>query len=203
MTDDILCVGRSYDDICDDWQKFRRSTEINKCIADFADRLAPCGKILDVGCGTGYPVAQYLCERGFYVTGIDISAKMIEQADKLQLKNAVFLKRDILDYSTDTRYDGVIAFDSIWHIAKERQTDVYKKISYLMNTGAYLLFTHGKRDGETVGTMFNRRFYYSALDLDDLKVALSDAGLTVVDLVEDYKEQTTGERDLLVIARKI
>jgi 2-polyprenyl-3-methyl-5-hydroxy-6-metoxy-1,4-benzoquinol methylase len=33
--------------------------------------------ILDVGCGGGIPIAKYLVEKGFRVTGIDSSEKMI------------------------------------------------------------------------------------------------------------------------------
>lgn len=195
-------IERTYDLICDDWQKFRNSTKINQCIVDFCDLITPNGKILDVGCGTGYPVAQYLVERNFCVTGIDVSRKMIEKAENLQLKNANFIKDDILDYSTDILYDGVIAFDSIWHIAKDKQVDVYRKIASLMNYGAYFLFTHGNRNSETVGTMFNQQFYYSALNIEELKVIFSEVGLKIISLTENYKEVSTGERDLLVITQK-
>ena len=195
-------VEQSYDSICDDWQKFRNSTEINKCIVDFCDLITPNGKILDIGCGTGYPIARYLVERDFSVTGIDISQKMIEKANELQLEKATFIKQDILDFSTDLRYDGVIAFDSIWHIAKEQHHNVYRKIASLMNCGAYFLFTHGSRNNETIGTMFNKQFYYSALDINELKPILSGVGLKIISLIENYKEVSTGQRDLLVIAQK-
>lgn len=195
-------IEQAYDLICDDWQKFRNSTKINKCIVDFCDLITPNGKILDVGCGTGYPIAQYLVERNFFVTGIDVSQKMIDKANKSQLPKAIFIKQDILDFSTDLQYDGVIAFDSIWHIAKEKQCDIYRKIASLMNYGAYFLFTHGNRNDETIGTMFNRQFYYSALAIEELKVIFSEVGLKIVDLIENYKEVSTGERDLLVIAQK-
>ncbi len=195
-------IEQAYDLICDDWQKFRNSTKINKCIVDFCDLITPNGKILDVGCGTGYPIAQYLVERNFFVTGIDVSQKMIDKANKLQLPKAIFIKQDILDFSADLQYDGVIAFDSIWHIAKEKQRDIYRKIASLMNYGAYFLFTHGNRNDETIGTMFNRQFYYSALAIEELKVIFSEVGLKIVDLIENYKEVSTGERDLLVIAQK-
>lgn len=195
-------IEQSYDLISDDWQKFRNSTKINKCIVDFLEFITPNGKILDVGCGTGYPITQFLVERNFYVTGIDISQKMIDKANKLQLKNAYFIKKDILDYSTDILYDGIIAFDSIWHIEKDKQIEVYKKIANLMNYGAYFLFTHGNRNNETIGTMFNQKFYYSALNISELKVIFSEVGLKIISLVENYKEQSTGERDLLVITQK-
>lgn len=195
-------VEKSYDLISDDWQKFRSSTGINKCIVDFVDFIPRNGKVLDIGCGTGYPIAQYLVEHGFCVTGLDISQKMIDKANKSNLKNATFIKKDILEFSSDFLFDGVIAFDSIWHIAKEKQPDVYRKISSLMNYGAHLIFTHGNHDSETIGTMFNQKFYYSALNIDELKTVFSEAGLKVISLTENYKEPSTGERDLLVIARK-
>lgn len=43
---------------------------------------------------------------------------------------------------------------------------------------------------------------YGALNTDELKVILSKAGLKIVSLTENYKEESTGERDLLVIAQK-
>lgn len=104
-------IGKSYDLISDEWQKFRNSTKINKCIVDFCNDVTPNGKILDIGCGTGYPIAKYLVEQKFYVTGIDISQKMIDKAGNLHLKNATFIKKDILNFTSDALYDGVIAFD--------------------------------------------------------------------------------------------
>lgn len=195
-------VSKSYDIISDDWKNFRDSTKINKCIVDFTDYLTPNGKILDIGCGTGYPIAKYLVSCNFEVTGIDISREMINKAKKLKLKNAEFINQDILNFSTEIKFDGVIAFDSIWHIAKDKQADVYSKISSLMKNGAYFIFTHGNRDSEIIGTMFNQEFYYSALSINHLKEALSKAGLKIISLIEDYKEQSTGTRDLLVIAQK-
>src|SRR5712692_8745566 len=45
-----------------------------------AARLQPGATILDVGCGAGMPIDRYLLERGFRVTGLDISEKQIELA---------------------------------------------------------------------------------------------------------------------------
>ena len=202
-TSDKIDNGHSYDLICDEWQKFRDTTVINKCIVDFVEYLIPNGNILDVGCGTGYPIAQYLVSRNFFVTGIDISQEMINKANRLRLKNSVFIKQDVLNFSSDILFDGVIAFDSLWHVAKENQIATYRKISSLMKQGAYFIFTHGNRNDETVGTMFNQKFYYSALKTEEIVNVFAEVGLKAVSVIENYKEQTTGERDLLVIAQKI
>lgn len=194
--------GKSYDLISGEWQKFRNAAAINKCIVDFAELLPPNGRVLDIGCGTGYPIAQYLSLKNFSVTGIDISRNMIKAAKSLRLPNARFLQADISDFSTDEKYDGVIAFDSIWHISRDEQPACYRKISALMKRGAYFIFTHGNTDGELVDTMFNQKFYYGSLSLNELKAILSETGLKIISSVEHYKEETTGERDLLVITKK-
>lgn len=43
--------------------------------------IAPSGKILDLGCGTGRHAIEF-AKRGFQVTGVDFSPKMLEQAKK-------------------------------------------------------------------------------------------------------------------------
>ncbi len=192
----------SYDKISDDWQKFRNKTEVNKCIVEFTQLIKPGGRILDIGCGTGRPIAEFLSLSGFCVTGIDISNEMIKKARAANLENASFLKQDIMDYSTDIKYDGIIAFDSLWHIAKNRQPHIYGKISSLMNNNAYFLFTHGNRNNETEGTMFGQPFYYGALSACEVHTLLKRAGLKIISAIENYKEKTTGERDLLVVAKK-
>lgn len=194
---------KAYDAISDMWHNFRSTTAINQCIVDFAKLLAPCGNILDIGCGTGYPIAEYFSSHKFCVTGIDISSKMIEYANGLHLKSAKFLRRDILDFSTDTRFDGVVAFDSLWHIDKEKQAEAYRKIASLMKSRAYLIFTHGNRSDETVGTMFEQKFYYGALNTAEILSVFKEVGLKALSCIENYKEKTTGERDLLVVAQKI
>ena len=55
---------------------------------DFSDKIIPEGDILDIGCGTGYPLTHYLIEKKFKVTGIDASEKMIEIAQSYELPDA-------------------------------------------------------------------------------------------------------------------
>lgn len=86
-------VKTSYNNICMKWSEFRKSTPINQCIVDFAKNLRPNGSVLDIGCGSGYPISAYLSNQGFQVTGIDISEEMIKQAKQLNLPDAVFYQK--------------------------------------------------------------------------------------------------------------
>lgn len=192
----------SYDKISAEWGKVRDAMPINKCIADFCKLLKPKGNVLDVGCGTGKPIAEYLTRQGFNVVGLDFSHEMIERACA-NVPTAKFVECDLFDFSCGTKFDGIIAFDSLWHLEKNCQHTVYNKLSSLMNDGAYLIFTHGAHDGEIIGEMWGERFYYSALDTNTVFELMKEAGLEIISSVENYKEKTTGERDLLIVARKI
>lgn len=192
-----------YDEICPQWDEYRKKTSVNKCIADFSRRLKPNSSILDVGCGTGYPIDFFLSERGFRITGIDSSAKMIEKAASLKLKNTEFHVTDLFGFRTEEKFDAIIAFDCLWHICHDNQKYIYGTIASLIKKGGYFIFTHGKKDGEIYGEMMGQTFYYSALDAEEVKKILISEGFEIISFTENYKERTTGDRELLVEARKL
>ncbi|KAK1820429.1 hypothetical protein LTR12_005155 [Friedmanniomyces endolithicus] len=75
------------------------------CVRKAISLLKPGSRVLDVGCGTGVPVAAMLAEARMEVTGIDIAPKMIEIAEK-EVKGR-FLVADCLDYEPEGSYDAV------------------------------------------------------------------------------------------------
>ena len=192
-----------YDEICPQWDEYRKKTSVNKCIADFSRRLKPNSSILDVGCGTGYPIDFFLSERGFRITGIDSSAKMIEKAASLKLKNTEYHVAELFGFRTEEKFDAIIAFDCLWHICHDNQKYIYGTIASLIKKGGYFIFTHGKKDGEIYGEMMGQTFYYSALDAEQVKKILISEGFEIISFTENYKERTTGDRELLVEARKL
>ncbi|HIX92474.1 MAG TPA: class I SAM-dependent methyltransferase [Firmicutes bacterium] len=193
----------SYNKICGEWRRVRGEMPPNKCIVDFADTLAQGARILDVGCGCGRPIAGYLAGQGFNVVGIDISESMIKAARSEHIAGCEFIVSDFLDYDSDTKFDAVIAFDSLWHIPHENQRAIYPRLAKLLKIGGRLLFTHGKRDGSVEGEMFGARFYYSALDAQEAVALLERNGFGQIEYELDYVEPTTGDRELIVTAELV
>ena len=148
----------SYNHIADQWDKIRRMRPVDPIIARFADLLPKGARILDVGCGTGYPISGYLSENGFSVIGIDPAEKMLEKAENLRLENAEFHLCDLFSYETQEKFGAVIAFDSVFHIPMDKQAQIYPKLACLLTPGGLFLFTGGKKAGDVKGQMFDQEF---------------------------------------------
>ncbi len=157
----------SYNKIAEQWATIRKDMQVSKLVIDFAKKIKPNGSILDIGCGSGLPITKYLCDKGFAVTGIDYSDKMIEMAKKSSIP-ANFILSDFFDFTTSEKFDGIIAWDSLWHITKSKQESIYPKISNLLKPNGLFLFTHGNVDDEHIDTMMGEQFYYSALSEADI-----------------------------------
>ena len=193
----------SYNIIADRWDEIRRTKPVDSCVVEFAALLPAGAKVLDIGCGTGYPIDEYLSSMGFSVTGVDPAEKMLEKAVGLKLPRTRFVHTDLLGFFSEEKFDAAIAFDSIFHIPLERQRDIYPKVAGLLKNGAYFLFTHGKTTGFVQGTMFGEPFFYSALGGDTVKECLSEAGFEIIRFEEDYSDSITGTRDLIVLAKRV
>jgi 2-polyprenyl-3-methyl-5-hydroxy-6-metoxy-1,4-benzoquinol methylase len=57
----------SYNKIAREWSNKRKESFVSSLVIDFANKTKPKGHVLDVGCGTGLPLAKYLSDRGFFV----------------------------------------------------------------------------------------------------------------------------------------
>lgn len=190
----------SYNKIAQKWTTLRSKSFVSELVKDFASKTRQHGKILEIGCGSGF-LTKYLCEEGFQVDGIDISQKMIEIAKAQNIYSANFTVCDFFEYRTNKKYDGVIAWDSFFRFPKERQKDIYSIAGKLLNPGGYLLFTHGDANDEHTDKMLGETFYYSCIPKNDLVKTLEENGFDVEYAYKNYIEKEQ-HRDLIILAKK-
>jgi len=69
--------------------------------------------VLDLGCGTGKH-DNLFAEKGYTITGIDLSEEMINIANQSKHKNAEYLVGDVRNIELNRRFDAVI---SLFHVA--------------------------------------------------------------------------------------
>lgn len=78
-------------------------------------RVPPHARILDLCCGTGY-LAGLLAERGYTVTGVDLSEAMIAYARR-SVPSVDFHVADVSCFQAPARCDAAVStFDSLNHI---------------------------------------------------------------------------------------
>jgi SAM-dependent methyltransferase len=81
----------------------------------FFSRVRPGCRVLDLCCGSGH-VTRELVQRGYRVTGVDISAPLIELARR-DLPGLDLRVRDARELELPDRFDAVLStFDSLNHL---------------------------------------------------------------------------------------
>jgi SAM-dependent methyltransferase len=103
-------------------------------------RVARKGRILDVCCGTGY-LAGLLTERGYRVTGIDVSAEMIAHARE-NVPAATFQIADASQFRVPGKFDGAVStFDSLNHILSDEELGAaFQRTAAALKPGAPFAF---------------------------------------------------------------
>ena len=108
--------GRTYGNISELYDKARVSypQELINDIIDFSGLKA--GKVLDLGCGTGQATLLF-AERGFSVTGLDVSDNMIEVAKKKcsQYPNVNFLVGAFDEINLQEKEFNLVISAMAWH----------------------------------------------------------------------------------------
>jgi 2-polyprenyl-3-methyl-5-hydroxy-6-metoxy-1,4-benzoquinol methylase len=178
---------QSYDKIADWFVNYRKTSEVDGYILWFIERIEKGGKILDVGCGGGVPNAGFLVEKGFDVTGIDFSEQMIRLA-KENVPAAKFSKSDICAFQTDEKYEGIVAWDSLFHLEYDKNEFAFEKLFGMLKAGGYMVFSHGGGQGEITDTMNGENFSYSSLGPELTLQTLKEIGFQIVKYEVDCSE---------------
>src|SRR5690349_20444304 len=76
----------------------------------FLDLLPPAGSILDIGCGSGEPIAGFFIRAGYPVHGVDSSSAMIACCTK-RFPDADWNVADIRNLSLGRTFAGILAWD--------------------------------------------------------------------------------------------
>lgn len=146
------------------------------------DRVAglvePWGTVLDVGCGMGEPIARHLIERGFHVTGLDASPAMIDMC-RARFPDSEWIVGDMRELALGRRFDGIIAWDSFFHLTPADQRAMFSRFAGHARPGAPLLFTSGPEAGERIGSYEGEPLYHSSLAPQEYDDLLREHGFTL------------------------
>ncbi|RMF59190.1 MAG: class I SAM-dependent methyltransferase [Calditrichaeota bacterium] len=175
-------------------RKFFEKKWLDKFIAS----LPPQGRVLDVGCGAGEPIAKYLLQCGFQLTGVDASSKMLE-ISRSRFPTATWIKMDMRELNLETKFDGIIAWDSFFHLKPQEQREVLILFAKHLSSQGSLLLTVGNEFGETTGYVEGEPVYHSSLSPEEYKTILKTIGFKKIEIV---LEDESCDFHSLLLARK-
>lgn len=183
----------SYNAIAEDWDAARAT--LSRHEPAFLDRLLIdmplAGKILDLGCGTGRPIAEFLLQRGFHVTGVDQAEGLLALA-RQRLPQGRWLQARMESFEPDETYDGAVIWDSLFHIPRAQHAPILEKIVDCLRPGAKLMLTvGGSAHPAFTDTMFGHTFFYDSLTPEQTVSVLTALG-AVIEHAEFINPPTRG-----------
>ena len=141
----VLNTQTSYDQVALEYaEKFKDEMDDKPFDRDCLDRLARevgnLGPICDLGCGPGQ-IARYLHRQGVDTLGVDLSPRMVAEAQRLN-PEVHFHQGDMLSLpDADHSWGGIAAFYCIIHIPRERIVDAFRGMKRVLKPGGVLLVT--------------------------------------------------------------
>lgn len=108
------------------------------------------GSVLDLGCGTGKPILEYLLSKRLNVTGVDASGEMLKIANS-NFPQIEFILQDMRVLHLNRRFNAIIAWHSFFHLATTEQPAMFKIFEEHLRRDGILLFTSGHKNGEAWG----------------------------------------------------
>ena len=150
----------------------------------FAALLPRGGTILDIGCGCAEPIAAYFIGQGFALTGVDSSPTLIASCHS-RFQNHDWHVRDMRTLDLGKTFDGIIAWDSFFHLTPEDQRRTFAVFGKHAAPNAALMFTSGPSQGEAIGDYHGNPLYHASLDPAEYRALLSENGFGVVKYIAE------------------
>jgi hypothetical protein len=87
---------------------------------------------------------------------------------------------DMRQLALGRRFDGVLAWDSFFHLAAADQRRMFQRFAAHVSPGAPLLFTSGTSHGEAIGEYCGEPLYHASLATAEYDGLLRAHGFTVL-----------------------
>lgn len=177
--------SNGWDAVASDFMAGRHQSIIGVATVRAWGRLLPGGaSILDLGCGSGVPIAQALMGDGFVVSGVDASPALVG-AFRSRFPNA-HVACESVERSRffDKAFDGILAIGLLFLLPAEAQCDLIRRVALALNPRGRFLFTSPVQSCGWPDLMTGRPSL--SLGADEYRSVLSAAGLT---LAAEYSDE--------------
>lgn len=170
-----------YEDNAVEWDRQRGRDLVERAwLERFAALLPEGGRVLDIGCGSGEPIAGYCITRGFRLTGVDSSPSLVALAGE-RFPDHEWIVADMRALDLGRRFDGLIAWHSSFHLTQEDQRALFPSFAAHARLGAALMFTSGSEAGEALGEWQGEPLYHASLAPAEYEALLDANGFDLME----------------------
>jgi 2-polyprenyl-3-methyl-5-hydroxy-6-metoxy-1,4-benzoquinol methylase len=163
------------------WDQARRKDLFEKeWLERFCGLMPPSASVLDLGCGGGEPFARHFAALGHAVTGVDASRPLIDLC-RARMPSQTWIHADMRQVRTGIAHDGVLAWDSFFHLPAADQKAMFPVFKTHVRPGGALMFTSGPEAGVAIGTLGGEPLFHASLAVDDYRALLASHGFALVD----------------------
>jgi SAM-dependent methyltransferase len=166
------------------------------------ERLPRNSIVLDAGCGSGYPVTQFLAKY-FQVTGIDFSLEQLHIARR-RVPGVEFIVGDSANMPIRRgTFDAVCSYYAIIHVPRDEHQKVLGGFLDILKPGGLALFCTGAGNlPEDTSNYHGAPMYWSHFDRDANLAMIKDTGFYTLwsKTVVDSADPRSGH--LFVLAQK-
>ena len=120
-------IQQVYDSNAQAFDRQRNKSLFEKKWLDiFCSHLKSGDSILDVGCGSGTPIAEYFIQKQYKVTGVDFSPNMLKMTSE-RFPQQEWILQDMREIHLNRQFDGIISWNGFFHLNHKDQYDVFSK----------------------------------------------------------------------------
>lgn len=167
-------------------------------LARFAAALPIGGRVLDLGCGAGEPIARWFMAEGFRVTGLDLAAPMLEIA-RGRWPDGDWRQGDMRKLHLGETFAGIVAWDSFFHLTPDDQQATLARMAAHLVPGGSVLVTVGPDASEATGEVGGEAVYHASLSPAQYAACLEDHGMRLTGFLAEDPET---DKHSVLMARK-
>lgn len=177
----IRPVIEVYEENASFWAQERSKTKFleKKFMEWILGHLSPGDQLLDLGCGSGFPIASFFLDKGIKVTGLDAASAMIKIANE-DLPQGDWFVTDMRTLSLGRKFQAIIAWDSFFHLNFSEQEKMFPLFKDHLTKQGLLVFTSGPERGEAIGDMNGNQLFHASLSPEEYRALLEKNKFEVI-----------------------
>jgi SAM-dependent methyltransferase len=179
-------LAEVYDRFAETYSASRGVFDMSEVLAFLDARLgAERGRLLDLGCGAGEPFPAHFLARGWEVSGVDFSRRMLG----LAATYAPAMRRIHGDFTEaefePESFDAITCIYSLFHVPTAKHPGLFAKFRRWLRPGGKAFFTYatkeytGLEEFEGYKEFMGQSLFYSHVRPAALRAQLEGAGLAV------------------------